>query len=59
MRRASSASTPRGREVLTYLAGSSGPEGWSAVVADSGLRAMARLLREYHSAVRDFRPPLV
>ncbi|MFG1604288.1 aminoglycoside phosphotransferase family protein [Actinoplanes sp. NPDC049265] len=46
-----------GREVLTYLEGESGPEGWSAVVTEAGLVAMARLLRDYHDAVAGFRPP--
>jgi hypothetical protein len=45
-----------GREILTYLDGESGPAGWAKVVDESGLTAMARLLREYHSAVRGFRP---
>ncbi|GAA3397012.1 aminoglycoside phosphotransferase family protein [Cryptosporangium minutisporangium] len=45
-----------GREVLTYLDGDSGADGWGRVVEDAGLRAMARLLRAYHDAVRDFRP---
>jgi hypothetical protein len=45
-----------GREVLTYLEGESGPDGWAKVVDESGLVAMARLLREYHEAVRGFRP---
>ena len=46
----------QGREVLTYLAGDSGPEGWSSVVPEAGLTAMARLLREYHRAVAAHRP---
>jgi len=46
-----------GREVLTYLDGESGPDGWAKVVDDTGLRAMARLLRDYHDAVAGFRPP--
>ena len=45
-----------GREVLSYVAGESGAAGWAKVVADEGLVAMARLLREYHEAVRGFRP---
>ncbi|WP_213009576.1 aminoglycoside phosphotransferase family protein [Paractinoplanes toevensis] len=45
-----------GREVLTYLPGDSGPEGWSRVVTDEGLVAMARLLREYHDVVAAYRP---
>jgi hypothetical protein len=45
-----------GREVLTHIPGESGAAGWAGVVADAGLVAMARLLREYHEAVREFRP---
>ena len=45
-----------GREILTYLDGESGPAGWAKVTGDAGLTAMARLLRAYHDAVRDFRP---
>ncbi|BEL02975.1 hypothetical protein Q0Z83_011660 [Actinoplanes sichuanensis] len=45
-----------GREVLTYLDGESGGDAWAKVVPDDGLVAMARLLRDYHEAVRDFRP---
>lgn len=46
-----------GREVLTYLDGASGPDGWVKVVGDPGLRTFARLLREYHDAVVGFHPP--
>ncbi|WP_049580473.1 aminoglycoside phosphotransferase family protein [Streptomyces sp. SBT349] len=46
-----------GREVLTYLEGTSGPEGWAPVVDDAGLVTFARLLRQYHDAVAGFRPP--
>ncbi|MEU8661756.1 aminoglycoside phosphotransferase family protein [Actinoplanes philippinensis] len=45
-----------GREVLTYIAGESGGDAWAKVVEDDGLVAMARLLRDYHEAVRGFRP---
>jgi hypothetical protein len=45
-----------GREVLTWIDGESGGDGWAKVVTDEGLTAMARLLRDYHDAVRDFRP---
>ncbi|WP_144124092.1 aminoglycoside phosphotransferase family protein [Catellatospora sichuanensis] len=45
-----------GREVLSYLDGESGSQGWAKVAEDEGLAAMARLLREYHEAVRGFRP---
>lgn len=44
------------REVLTYLEGESGPQGWAKVVDDAGLVRFARLLRDYHDAVADFRP---
>ncbi len=46
-----------GREILTYLGGESGGLGWAKVVGDAGLIAFARLLRAYHEAVADFRPP--
>ena len=46
----------QGREVLSYIAGDSGPAGWTRVVDEAGLMSMARLLREYHQAVREFRP---
>jgi phosphotransferase family enzyme len=46
----------QGREVLSYLDGESGPDGWAKVVDEAGLRAMARLLRDYHEAVAGFRP---
>ena len=45
-----------GREILTYLEGDSGPEGWSSVVPAAGLTAMARLLRDYHDAIATYRP---
>ena len=46
----------QGREVLSFIAGDSGPAGWGRVVDDAGLVAMARLLRDYHQAVQGFRP---
>jgi hypothetical protein len=46
-----------GREVLTYLPGTSGSTGWAAVVSEDGLARFARLLRAYHDAVRGFAPP--
>ncbi|MGQ4488759.1 aminoglycoside phosphotransferase family protein [Streptomyces sp. SAS_281] len=45
-----------GREVLTYIDGDAGPLSWGKVVADDGLRAFARLLRDYHDACADFSP---
>lgn len=44
-----------GREVLTYLEGESGPQGWAKVVDDTGLVTFARFLRQYHDAVAGFR----
>jgi aminoglycoside phosphotransferase (APT) family kinase protein len=46
-----------GREILTYVPGRSGPDGWTMIVTDRGLERYARLLRTYHDAVRSFRPP--
>lgn len=46
-----------GQEVLSFIPGDSGAAGWRRVVPDSGLRAMARLLREYHQATADFVAP--
>jgi hypothetical protein len=46
-----------GREILSYLDGESGPQGWAKVVDDTGLTTFARLLRDYHDAVAGFRPP--
>jgi hypothetical protein len=45
------------REVLRFVPGDSGPTGWAWTVPDTGVRSMARLLREYHDAVRGFVPP--
>jgi len=45
-----------GREIVSYIEGESGRDGWAKVVEDEGLIAMARRLREYHDAVRGFRP---
>lgn len=47
----------KGREVLSYIDGESGPLGWAKVVEDDGLTAFARLLREYHDATASFVPP--
>ncbi|RCK71500.1 aminoglycoside phosphotransferase family protein [Desertihabitans brevis] len=43
-------------EVLSYLPGASGPEGWARVVDENGLRGAARLLRDHHEAVRGWQP---
>src|SRR4051812_36781566 len=46
-----------GRETLSYIPGTSGADGWAKVVPEDGLRAMARLLREYHDATKGFVVP--
>ncbi|GAA5012943.1 aminoglycoside phosphotransferase family protein [Actinopolymorpha pittospori] len=43
-------------EILTYIEGESGPDGWAKVVDEDGLRAAARLLREYHDTVASWAP---
>jgi Phosphotransferase enzyme family len=43
-----------GREIVEWIEGDPGPVGWANVVPDSGLRAMARLLRRLHDASRGF-----
>ena len=47
---------PQGREVVSYIPGESGAIGWYRIHSDQGLRRFATLLRDYHEAVRDFRP---
>jgi aminoglycoside phosphotransferase (APT) family kinase protein len=44
-------------EVLTWIVGDSGADGWAKVVPESGLRRWAWFLREYHDAVAGYRPP--
>jgi hypothetical protein len=46
-----------GQEILQFIPGDSGPAGWSRVVPEKGLRAMARLLRDYHQATAGFVAP--
>ena len=46
-----------GQEVLGFIPGDSGAAGWQRVVPEAGLRALARLLREYHQAVASFVAP--
>jgi aminoglycoside phosphotransferase (APT) family kinase protein len=43
-------------EVLTWLDGDSGADGWAKVVPESGLQRWARLLRQYHDTVAGYRP---
>ncbi len=47
----------KGREVLSFIEGESGKEGWYKIHSDDGLRAFAKLLRSYHDAIAGYRPP--
>lgn len=44
------------REILTYMDGESGKQGWYKIHSDSGLKNYARLLREYHDVVASYQP---
>lgn len=46
-----------GEEVLSWIPGASGAAAWQRVVPEDGLRALARLLRDYHEAVAGFVAP--
>jgi thiamine kinase-like enzyme len=51
-----------GREVLSYIEGETGSKDnwkpiWRKITNEEGLRKLGRLLREYHDAVADYRPP--
>lgn len=43
-------------DLLSFIPGASGPDGWAPATTAEGLAAAARLLRSYHDAVRDWRP---
>ena len=45
-----------GAELLSFIPGTSGSDGWAAVVDEKGLAACARLLHTYHHAVAEWRP---
>jgi hypothetical protein len=45
-------------DLLSYIPGASGADGWAPAVTEEGLAAAARLLRSYHDAVRDWRPEI-
>ncbi len=47
----------QGREMLEFIPGASGADSWVKIVPDEGLVKFARLLREYHDAVRLFVAP--
>jgi hypothetical protein len=46
-----------GREILSYVNGQSGADGWTKIITDEGLRRFAKLLREYHEAIAGYAPP--
>lgn len=46
----------RGRQIVTFLPGEDGPVCWGYLHTDEGLASVAKLLRSYHDAVRDYRP---
>lgn len=46
-----------GREVLTYIEGESGKDGWFKIHSDEGLANFAKLLKSYHEAIADYKPP--
>lgn len=45
-----------GREILSYIDGQSGGDGWANVITDDGLRKFAKLLRTYHDAIAGYTP---
>lgn len=47
----------QGREILSYVAGSSGAPSLDGIEGDDVLLAVARLTRTYHDAVASFQPP--
>ncbi len=46
-----------GEEVLGFMPGESGAAGWQRAVPEAGLRALARLLRDFHQAAAGFVVP--
>lgn len=44
-------------ELLEWIDGESGPDGWSKIVPEAGLRIWALFLRRYHDAVSSYSPP--
>jgi hypothetical protein len=46
----------QGREILTFMDGESGKEGWYKIHSEKGLQNYARLLRDYHQTIADYKP---
>lgn len=47
----------RGREILTFIEGESGKEGWLKILSDDGLANYARFLKNYHEVISNYIPP--
>ncbi len=45
-----------GREVLSFIEGESGKDGWKKIISEDGLRKYAKLVRDYHEAVLNYQP---
>lgn len=45
-----------GREILSFIEGDSGKDGWSKIITDEGLKKYAKLLRRYHDVIADYHP---
>jgi len=43
-------------EILSWIEGESGSDGWAKVTSDDGVRSWGRFLRDYHDAVADYQP---
>ena len=46
-----------GVEILSFVEGAAGGDGWDKVLTDHGLSSIATLLRRYHDVVRSYKPP--
>lgn len=46
----------QGREILSYIEGESGKDGWGKIVSDEGLIKYAKLLQNYHDAITGYHP---
>jgi hypothetical protein len=46
----------QGREILSFIEGESGKDGWKKIITDDGLKRYGKLLRKYHDAVAGFQP---
>lgn len=51
-------STDESDDLLSFIPGASGADGWAPAVEERGLVASAKLLRAYHDAVGDWQPEI-